>query len=273
MAAFKRILAVIVLILAIVGVLAMLAGVVGSWVVRNKVTAVTLDLLTVGETAVAATSGSLNRIDDRLDASQERIGTLEMNVTEAGEGLKETSIVMTVISNTIGTELTPSIGQAKETAVTVKETTFALDQAITAVNELPFINLDGFVATLISDVADGIIALENRVEELSQEVRARRENRVNEGVDFVTSYTTDLSSRIGDLQSKINEADARLGETSADLAALKISLPRTFTLITLAVNFVLLFIALAFASLIIHAWTFIKNPAQDLFDIVHAGDV
>ena len=273
METFKRVLAVIVLILAVIGVLVMLAGVVGSWVVRNKVTAVTLNLLTVGETAVTATSGSLNRIDDRLDVSQARIDTLEMNVAEAGEGLKETSVVMTVISNTIGTELAPALGQAKETAVTIKDTTFALDEAITTANELPFINLDGFVPTLIGDIADGIIAAEERVTELQQEVRDRRENRVGEGVDFVTGYTTDLSNRIGNLQNKVNEADDRLGETSASLAVLKISLPRTFTLITLAVNFVLLFMALAFASLIIHAWTFIKNPAQDLFDIVRAGDV
>ena len=268
METFKRILAVIVLILAVVGVLAMLAGVGGSWVVRNKVTAVTLNLLTVGETAVAATSGSLNRIDDQLDVSQARLDTLEINVAEAGEGLKETSVVMAVISNTIGTELAPALSQAEETAVTVRDTTLALDEAITAVNELPFINLDGFVPTLIGDVADGIIALEERVEELRQEVQDRRENRVNEGVDFVTGYTTDLSSRIGSLQTKINEADDRLGAASADLTALKISLPRTFTLITLAVNFAFLFMALAFASLSIHAWTFIKNPKQKLSDII-----
>ncbi|MCZ7670030.1 MAG: hypothetical protein M5U34_24080 [Chloroflexi bacterium] len=45
----KLIIAWILMILAVVGIIAVLAGFVGSWVVRNKVTDVTINLLTVGK--------------------------------------------------------------------------------------------------------------------------------------------------------------------------------------------------------------------------------
>ncbi len=62
MRTFKLVLAWILMVLAVVGVIAVLAGLVGSWMVRNRVTAVTLELLTAGETIVAATSDSVNQV-------------------------------------------------------------------------------------------------------------------------------------------------------------------------------------------------------------------
>ena len=59
--------------------------------------------------------------------------------------------------------------------------------------------------------------------------------------------------------------------SSERLAERKVSLPRTFTMITIAVNLVLLLIALAFVSLLLHAWTFTKNPDQSLRDLTSAA--
>ena len=69
MRTFRIIVAWILTILAVVGVIVVLAGLVGSWIVRNRVTDVTVELLTVGETAVTMTSDGVNRVDDRLDES------------------------------------------------------------------------------------------------------------------------------------------------------------------------------------------------------------
>ncbi|MCP4359163.1 MAG: hypothetical protein GY796_14200 [Chloroflexi bacterium] len=271
MRTFKRVVAWIVVVLSVLGLAAMLAGVVGSWIVRNKVTDITVNLLTVGETAVAATSEGLNRVDDRLDVSQENITTLEDDIVSAGEKLEETSLVGTVIANNISEETAASISEAKATAVTIADTVAALDEAVNAANEIPFVNLDGFVPTLIGDAADGLTQLEEDMAEFRAGVVERREERISTSVDFFTGLTSEMSAAIGDIQTSLNEIDERMDETSTKLAAAKISLPRTFTLITLAVNVALLFMALAFVSLLLHGWTLAQNPDLTLKELTTTG--
>jgi hypothetical protein len=272
MRTFKLVVAWIVVVLSVLGILAVLAGMVGSWMVRNKVTEVTVNLLTVGETAVATTSQGLNRIDDRLDVSQQNITTLETNINNVGEDLAETSLVGTVLASNISEETAASISEAKATAVTIADTVAALDAAINTANEIPFINLDGFVPTLISDLADGLVELDTRMTEFRTGVQERREERVSTTAGYFTGLTSEMSNTIGDVQSRLNEIDGRLEDTADRLAEAKISLPRTFTLITLAVNVALLLIGLAFASLLLHSWGLAKNPDLTLKELTAVND-
>lgn len=260
----------ILMVLAVVGVIVVLAGFVGSWVVRNKVTTVTVNLLTVGETAVSSASDSVNRVDDRLDESVANVNEVETAVLDAGDVLKDNSVIGHVISQTIGAELAPVLNTARDTIVTVAELTFALNDAIDAANEIPFVSLDGTVPTLIQDASTGIVELNDEVTELKTELVERREGRIEGGVDVVTGLTTEISTGIQEIQGNLQAFDTELATISDELAALKVSLPRTFTMITIAVNLILLLIGIAFVSLIFHGISFIKNPDQTLSDLTGA---
>jgi hypothetical protein len=203
-----------------------------------------------------------------LGESAERVVEVETAVLEAGDVLKENSIIGHVISQTIGAELAPTIKTAKETATTIAALTLALNDAIDAANEIPFINLDGTVPTLIQDASEGIVQLDSDITELKTELVERREGRVEGGVEKITGYTTGITEGIQAAQSNLQEFDTELGTLSAELAALKISLPHTYTLITIGVNLILLLIGVAFISLILHGVSFIKNPDQTFSDLV-----
>ena len=267
MRTFKRVVAWIVVVLSVLGLLVALAGIVGSWVVRNRVTTITVNLLTVGETAVAAANGAVHRIDDRLDVSQDRIDTLETNINNAGTDLQETSLVGQVIANQISDELALSINEARATAVSIADFIFTLNDAIEAANDIPFVNLDSMATQLIADAADGLVALDESMTEFRSGVQERREERISNSVSFFTGITTDMSSNIEQTQASLNEISHELDETAERLAERKVSLPRTFTIITVLVNLVLLLVALAFGSLLLHAWRFTQNPDQGVREL------
>lgn len=260
MKTFKKIVAWILVLFSVLGVVIVLTGLVGSWVVRNKVTDITVNLLTVGETAVTATSNGVNRIDDRLDVSQENIATLEDDIMMAGDELSETSVVGTAVRSNISEETAVSIREARATAVSIADTVHAIDEAIQSANEIPFVNLDGKVSTLVGDLSEGLVDLDETMTAFRTGVEERREERISNSVDFFTGLTGEMSSGIGDMQTRLNEIDGRLADTSTSLAAAKVSLPRLFTLITLMINVLLFFIGLAFASLLLHSWQLAKNP-------------
>lgn len=260
----KLIIAWILMILAVVGVVAVLAGLVGSWIVRNEVTDVTLNLLTVGETAVTATRDSVNKVEDRLEQSAARVMTVEDKVVGAGDVLKDNSILIALINETVGEELSPALTTAKETAVTIATLTFALSDAVAAANNVPFINLDGPAVTLIQDAAAGIVEVHDDMTAMRTALIERREGRIEGGVDVITDYTSSITSGIQKVQQNLQAFDAELSTLSADLGALKISLPRIYTLITIGVDLILLLIGIAFISLILHSLSFIRNPEQTL---------
>jgi hypothetical protein len=259
---FKRIVAWIFVVLSIVGMLVVVAGIGYSWVLRNRVTTITVNLLTAGETAVAASSNATARVENRLDTSQTKITTLENNIVSAGADLTENSLVMAAISNTLSEETAMAITDARATAVSMSETIVALDAAITAANQIPFVTLDGIVPTLVSDLSDSLVQLEADITAFRTAVETRREERITNSVGFFTGITGEMTSTIGDIQARVDEINGRLDTTATRLADAKVSLPRTFTWITIGVNLFLALIVVAFISLLLQSWAFAHNPQE-----------
>jgi hypothetical protein len=270
MKTFKKVVAWIAAIVSIIGVLVVVAGLFGSWVVYSQVTAVTLNLLTAGENIVMTTSNGVNRIDERLDVSQQRIDTVDEKVIALGAELADTSLLVAAIDKTIGDELYPILEAVGDTAVTIRETSASINNAIQAINDIPFISLDGIFpdTNIFADIADGITAIETSIDETRVEVQERREERAEGLVDIVTAKTDEWRGQVTGVQNTLGEADARLAESSANLAELKISLPRTFMMITLALNLVLLMIGIAFVSLFFHGISYIKNSEQSMKELL-----
>ena len=93
MRTLKLVVAWILTILAVVGVIAVLAGFVGSWIVRNKVTDVTVELLTVGETAVSVGASSAMFVDAYVGAS---VVTSSASSAAVGSGIVSVEVVVGV---------------------------------------------------------------------------------------------------------------------------------------------------------------------------------
>ncbi len=270
MKTFKRIVAWIVVIVAIVGILAAIGGMAGSWVVNNRVTSITLNLLTAGQNAIAATSNSVNRIDQRLDVTHERINKIDDRVITAGDELTETSLVVTLVDNLIGDEIRPIIEAVSDTADTIRETATAIDEVIQAVDNIPFVSLDRIDAgaNIFTQIADDITAIETAIDETQAEVQAKREGKIEDVVNTVTGRTDEWRGRVNDVQGRLAEADSRLDTSTANLDDLKISLPRTFLMITLAVNLLFIIMGIAFLSLMFHAVAYLRDSDQTLKELL-----
>jgi len=260
MRTFKRVLAWTMVVLSVLGIVAVLGGFVGSWIVRNTVTDVTVELLTVGETAVSSVSEGLNRVDDRLDTSQDNIATLENDIIVAGEKMDDANIVGAVVKRNVSDDTVIAITEARSTAVSIADTVAALDEAINAANAIPFVNLDGVAFSAVGQVADGLDQLETDIADFRIGVQERKEERIDNSVDFLTGMTSKMSVGINEVQSNITAVDTRLESTSTNLADAKVTLPRIYTMITVIVNLLLLLVGAAFISMLMHSWALAKNP-------------
>ncbi len=247
-------------VLSLLGIVVVLGSFVGSWVVRNTVTDVTVELLTVGETAVSSVSTGLNRVDNRLDTSQDNLVILEDDIIAAGEKVDEANVVGAVIKRTVSDDTVIAITEARSTAVGLADTVAALDEAINAANQIPFVNLDGMAFSAVGQVADGLEELESDIGDFRVEVQERKDEKIEDSVDFLTGMTNKMSIGIDEVQDSITAVDTRLETTSTNLADAKVTLPRIYTTITVIVNVMLLLVGAAFVSLLMHSFALAKNP-------------
>ena len=272
MRTFKRVLAWIMVVLSVLGIVVVLGSFVGSWIVRNTVTDVTVELLTVGETAVSSVSTGLNRVDNRLDTSQDNLATLENDIVAAGEKVDEANIVGAVIKRTVSDDTVIAITEARSTAVSLSDTVAALDEAINAANQIPFVNLDGMAFSAVGQVADGLEELESDIADFRVEVQERKEEKIDDSVDFLTGMTNKMSIGIDEVQDNITAVDTRLESTSTNLADAKVTLPRIYTTITVIVNLILLLVGAAFISLLMHSWALAQNPDLTFQTLMYKGE-
>lgn len=270
MKTLKKIVAWIVVIVAIIGIVVSVAGLAGSWVVNNRVTTITLNLLTAGQNAVATVSDGVTRIDERLDVTQDRIDNVDSRIMTAGNELKETSLIVALVDELIGDEIKPIIDSIADTANTIRDTAEALDGVIEAVDNIPLVSLDKINPgdNIFTQIADDITAIETAIDETQADVKAKREGKIEDVVGTVTDKTNEWRSSVTDVQTGLAEANGRLDTTNNNLNELKISLPRTFLMITLAVNLLFIIMGIAFLSLMFHGISYIKNSDQTLGELL-----
>ncbi len=268
---FKRVVALILMIFSVIGLLAVIAGIIGSWSLDNSLSTATVGLLTAGENAVAAVDQSVNRIDQRLASASNSIDAIETRAEEMGDNAKENSLIVAVISNTIGAELAPVISQAQDTADTIRETTAAINEAVEAINAIPFVSLDDILPSpdIFKEISTALADLKTDVAETRTAVKERKAEIVDGGVSIITDRTSKLNGGLNKLQEKTGNVDAKLTASAAKLANLKSTILKTLTLITIAVNAALLFVGLAFISLFLHSWRFFKNPETPVSSIIY----
>jgi CHASE3 domain sensor protein len=202
--------------------------------------------------------------------TQERINTIDNRVMNAGEELKETSLVVELVDRLIGDELRPILQSISDTVNTIRDTAVAIDNVIQAVDDIPLVSLDKIAPgeNVFTQIADDITAIEEEIDATQAEVQAKREGQIEEVVNTVTTKTNEWRTSVGNVQSGLQEMDGRLENTYNNLDQLKITLPRTYIMITLLVNLLLIILGIAFASLMFHAISYIRRPEQTLRELL-----
>jgi uncharacterized phage infection (PIP) family protein YhgE len=258
----KKVLAVLVIIICMVGEAACAGGILFSWSINTPITTAISDALTGLESFLQAADTGLERVATRLTEAQTAADTITETAQTAGETLSETSVVYELLARTVGDELFPKITAARDTVTAVSQTVTAFNDTLEAANKLPFVELPTLTDEL-ETVANRLEEVHTNVQETRAEIQSVKDEAISKPVTAVTDRTERVSDRLGEVLTAVDNSQQRIATSLNRIGAIKAGIPRLIDLLSLASTIVLLWIMLAQGSLLSHAWGYFKGAGSE----------
>jgi hypothetical protein len=250
----KRILAVILMALAVLFAALCVSGIFGTWRVSNSLTDGIVGVLSRVDTALENTDNGLDTLNTRVGNARDEVDAFEEAALSAAEEFVNNPVILTTLSEKLDLGIGPAILKARDAVESVRETLIGIQNAIEAINALPFVSLDENLPEEgpLAKLSEGIAALTEGVEELRTGVReakaeaavqvvfrvGRATSRFDEGLGAIETTVTDLRGRVSELRSDVSQLKSRL-VSLLDVAAVVITLILLWIIFSQVVLFVL----------------------------------
>lgn len=266
----KRILAVALVVLAVVGILLMIGAIVGTWIINGQVSDLTVAQLDRVDMGIDRIVLVINQIDDQLDDINDIVKAIETAALSLGGVLEENSIVVNLIEELLGVELGSRAERARETVGSIQSAADGIDNTLQTIDSLPFVSLLDNRPNLevFGDVADGLEGFQTDAAEAREVVGERRTEIIQGGVSIVTERTSKLSGGIDNVQGLMGDVSSQLATLRVRIQETRDSFSRTLDLLTLLINLILLLTVLAFLSLFALSVSLFRRPEQSFRELV-----
>jgi chromosome segregation ATPase len=255
---FKRILAWAVVVISIIGILACLAGIIGGWVVNERLTNSILNLLSGVQSGLSSVEGSLTRVSDHLSTANSAIDSVRQSAAQLGDQVEANTPVLDAISRTIDERLSPSVNRLRELILPVWERILAINNTLEALNTLPGIQLPTLTAQLQS-LDDQIQAAIQGVEELRADIQSFRSGVVENVRARFSGKIDTIATFLSTIEGEVNTYLAQVKNLQAAVSDLQVRIPSTIDTITLLLSILLIWIILAQISLALVAMVYLRT--------------
>jgi len=220
MSTVNRILAIVVIVLAILGILVSLAGIIGTWVVNDRVsTGITLVLDGV-QTGLQVVDRSLDRINTVLESAREDVQTVADAATDLETGIKESTPVLDLLSKTVGEELAPKLDSIRETFISLRDSLVAFNDTLEAVNTIPGVQVPTLTEEL-QTTSDRLSDASLKAEELRTSIAEFKAGTASALVSPITDRTTRIDNELAVIQSNIQDYRAEIEARQEAIAQLR----------------------------------------------------
>jgi hypothetical protein len=217
MTVLRKIAAVIVMVLAALGFLACVVGLIGVWATNTPVTnaatgvfGAVQDNLGVASNAVSTTSQFVGDIQSDVD-----------RVNQAATDLKDKqrAVAATLLSKTIGDELPAKVARVRSTAGAISDTVVRFNDTLVSFNRIP-----GVAVPTLSDALQGVEQRIGTMQANVNDVKTAVDNALPDGARII-ALTAAISSRLQEIQTRLGLAKTRIDSVVASVGAIKDRVP------------------------------------------------
>ena len=148
MSAGKRIFAVVIIILSIVGIVLCVGGIIGTWIVEDRLTRVTVNLLSSAEEMLQTVGNGLDRVGTDLQDARDGIADIERLAKGLSDKAKNTNLILVAIEQALSDREFPKLQRAQTTVQGLVESIVAFNKTLEAINGLPGVEVPTLTKSL-----------------------------------------------------------------------------------------------------------------------------
>ena len=252
----KKLLRWFIMLVAVLVMIASIAGIVGTWWAHNTATEVTLRAFAITDTAVGVVDAGASRAYDLVQRGRAEVQQVEETIVAVGGNIEANNPLLTALSNRIGERLAPAVEQIRTVLTPVTGAVRSVRALVDFVNAIPFIRE---TPPAVDDLETAL----NRLDETAADVRqindtirsavtGTADRLTNESVDTLTGLTGRVDSRLAETQASVEAAQAEINALQARLAAQRARLLLIYNLTAIVLTLFLLWVLYSQLAVIRH---------------------
>lgn len=252
----KKLLRWFIMLVAVLVMIASIAGIVGTWWAHNTATEVTLRAFAITDTAVGVVDAGASRAYDLVQRGRAEVQQVEETIVTVGGNIEANNPLLTALSNRIGERLAPAVEQIRTVLTPVTGAVRSVRALVDFVNAIPFIRE---TPPAVDDLETAL----NRLDETAADVRqindtirsavtGTADRLTNESVDTLTGLTGRVDSRLAETQASVEAAQAEINALQARLAAQRARLLLIYNLTAIVLTLFLLWVLYSQFAVIRH---------------------
>ncbi|HZQ06567.1 MAG TPA: hypothetical protein VFD70_08300 [Anaerolineae bacterium] len=198
----RSIVGLILVVLAVLSLVLDVAGIVQIWLLREPVTRDAINTLDLLDSTLKTTAQGLAIAKTSLSSVTTTIGALQTTVASAASTIGHASSSVSSLSGIVGQNLSQTVNSALTTLNAVETTTKTIDDFLSAVSSLPFVNLNYNPANPLST---SVSQLTDQLKDVPKSLSDLEKNLGDSGssLDQVGKDATSLAESLGQVQQEL----------------------------------------------------------------------
>jgi X-X-X-Leu-X-X-Gly heptad repeat protein len=229
------------------------------------VTDATVQVLTGVDTGLGRIEQALTRLNRAAGNARDRVAAFDERVASAGENFVENPVLLNAVSERLDLGIGPAVEEVRGTVQTIRETALAAQNAVQALNALPFISIGGSVAEegRLQKLSDGVTSLTEGVQEIRDGIREAKAGAATAVTAALGKGTSRLDTGLGNIETAVSGYEAQVSALRTQVTELESAL--AFWLDVASVVFSLALLWLIFAHVVTFVFGLSLYKGKNLF--------
>ena len=265
----SRILVALLLLLAVLGFLISMAGIVGVWVARSYARSAVIDVTNVTTKTLTTVNNGLGRVNTQVQDARQKVTQMNGAATLLGDRISSSPLV-DKFSQLVSTTLAPSIEKVSTAATGVHDTFVAANSKLELLNGLPNVQIP--TLPQLTTVSDRAQQAQTAVQDLQTSLAHVKSGLVTTVGAAVTKPMARIDAALARIQDTVNTYQATVASTQKRVTATSNSILVLIDVGTVSLTLLFIIFALGLVLLMWFCWEFIRTGRFPSLRVLYASN-
>lgn len=253
-----RILAGVVILIAAIGFLLSLAGIVGIWSAYGPARSAVTDVAATATHGLEVVDNGLGRVNTRVQDARQSLTRVNDAAAKLGNRIQANSPVLSALSQLVDTDLAPRIENARTTAFAIHDAVVSFNGTLVVLDRLPGVTVPTLTGAL-SAVSDRAQEAQAAVQDLRTTVANVKAGTVTKAQDAVMNLTSRIDAPLAQIQATVNKYQATVANAQARVVSTRDTILTLIVVSAVSLTILLLAFAAGEVLLIYLCWLVVRT--------------